>query len=66
MSICLLICNVSVTCWLVVLLQFITAEHADTLLETTRVLGNLTREKDVRDFAIKHRSMSLLNNVYLS
>jgi len=50
-------------CCMTVLLQFITAEHVDTLLETTRVLGNLTRARDVRDFAVKHRSMFLLDFV---
>ena len=33
----------------------------------TRVLGNLTREKDVRDFVVKHRSTSFVaNTIYAS
>ena len=50
--------HVSVT----VLLKLIAADHADTLLETTRVLGNLTRERDVRDFVVKHRSTSSIDS----
>ena len=48
-----------------VLLRFINAEHADTLLEATRVLGNLTRERDVRDFVVRHRSMHLPDDTFL-
>ena len=39
-------------------LKYLEPTHKDSLVEATRVFGNLTRDRNVRDFLVKHKSKS--------
>jgi|SRR6218665_224582 len=46
-------------CLLPALLNFLEVKHKEGLAEATRVFGNLTRERDIRDFLVQNKSMQL-------
>jgi len=39
-------------------LTFFEVKHKEGLAEATRVFGNLSRDRDVRDFLVKNKSLS--------
>lgn len=41
------------------LLKFLDIENFEGLAEATRVFGNLTRDRSVRDLLVQHKGMSL-------